>query len=71
MRSISGEGCDRNSQAAGRPPHPDFLPACGEKEEGARPTATDPHALLVDCAEETRHLARFLPTLDAEFRLHD
>jgi hypothetical protein len=41
-------------------------------ERGRRAaTATDPHALLVDCAEEMRHLARFLPTLDAEFRLHD
>jgi len=33
-----------------------------------RPSA---RALLVHCAEEMRHLARFLPALYAEFRLQD
>ena len=70
MRSISGEGCDRNSQTAGRPP-PDFLPACGEKEEGARPPRPTRAPSWSIGAEEMQHLARFLPALYAEFRLHD
>jgi DAPG hydrolase PhiG domain len=36
-----------------------------------RPTEADARALLVHCAEEMQHLARFLPALYAEFRLHD
>jgi hypothetical protein len=29
----------RNSELAARPPHPDLLPACGEKEKGFHPAA--------------------------------
>jgi len=36
-----------------------------------RPSETDARALLVHCAEEMQHLARFLPALYAEFRLRD
>jgi DAPG hydrolase PhiG domain len=36
-----------------------------------RPSEADARALLVHCAEEMRHLARFLPALYAEFRLQD
>ena len=36
-----------------------------------RPSEADARALLVHCAEEMQHLARFLPALYAEFRLRD
>jgi hypothetical protein len=35
-----------------------------------RPTEADARALLVHCAGEMQHLARFLPTPYAEFGLH-
>jgi hypothetical protein len=35
-----------------------------------RPSEADARALLVHCAEEMQHLARFLPALYAEFGLH-
>jgi hypothetical protein len=33
-----------------------------------RPTEPDARALMVHCAEEMQHLARFLPALYADFR---
>jgi len=71
MRSISGEGRDRNSQASRQAPSSRLSPRMRGERGRRAATATDPRALLVHCAEEMRHLARFLPTRDAEFRLHD